>query len=183
MVKESARGSILDAAERVVRERGASHVTLDAVAEAAGLSKGGVLYHFQTKEAMLVALVQRLVDTFRSVYSDAQARMGDDPARSLEAFVEAVFGMDESLGHASCALLPALATNPELLEPLRSFYRNHFSQLNNTPVGWDQAAVVTLALDGMWLLEMLGISPLTDKDERRIQKLLTHMATAPIARC
>ena len=35
--------------------RAASHVTLDAVAEAAGLRKGGVLYHFQTREAMLVA--------------------------------------------------------------------------------------------------------------------------------
>lgn len=41
--------------------------------------------------------------------------------------------------------------------------------------------MVTLALDGMWLLEMLGISPLDDKDERRIQKLLTRLAAAPIA--
>ena len=59
--------------------RAASHVTLDAVAEAAGLRKGGVLYHFQTREAMLVALVQRMVDTFSDVYADAQARMDDDP--------------------------------------------------------------------------------------------------------
>ena len=51
----SARERILEAAERVITEVGAAHLTLDAVAQAAGVSKGGLLYHFPSKESLLVA--------------------------------------------------------------------------------------------------------------------------------
>ena len=177
MVRESARDSILDAAEAIVRERGAAHVTLDAVAERAGLSKGGVLYHFQTKEALLTALVERMTQAFRDLYVEAHGRMGGDASRILEAYLEAVTTAEEKLGQTSCALIPALAANPELLEPIRQFYQHHYAQLPNTPVGYEQAAVVTLALDGMWLLEMLGVSPLQPKDEKRIANFLAKLAT------
>ena len=41
-----ARERILEAAERVVGDVGAARMTLDGVAQAAGVSKGGLLYHF-----------------------------------------------------------------------------------------------------------------------------------------
>src|SRR5690242_2095382 len=44
-----ARDRILEAAERVVAEIGAARLTLDVVAQAAGVSKGGLLYHFPSK--------------------------------------------------------------------------------------------------------------------------------------
>ena len=46
-----ARDRILEAAERVVAEVGAARLTLDVVAQAAGVSKGGLLYHFPSKRA------------------------------------------------------------------------------------------------------------------------------------
>src|SRR5690349_19054927 len=51
---------ILTAAETVVLERGVSALTLDAVAEAAGLSKGGLIYHFESKEALIRAMIARI---------------------------------------------------------------------------------------------------------------------------
>lgn len=57
--RPSQRESVLDAAEAVVLADGAAHLTLDAVAERAGLSKGGLLYHFPTKELLLQAMVDR----------------------------------------------------------------------------------------------------------------------------
>ena len=50
--------TIIDAAEVVVAEVGAAHMTLDAVAGKAGISKGGLLYHFPTKEALLEAMIK-----------------------------------------------------------------------------------------------------------------------------
>ena len=50
---------LLDAAERLVSEVGAGHLTLEAVARAAGVSKGGLLYHFPSKEALLQAMIDR----------------------------------------------------------------------------------------------------------------------------
>lgn len=181
MVRDSARDSILDAAQAVVLERGAGHVTLEAVAERAGLSKGGVLYHFQNKDAMLSALVDRMVRMFQSVVAEKRKALGDDPERTLEAHVEAVFSMgDQTMNDAACAMLPALATNPVLLEPLRSFYRDHYGELSNSTVGPYQSAVVSLALDGLWLMEMLQISPLTDDDEAKIKLMLLRLASKPL---
>ena len=51
---------ILTAAEQVVLERGVPALTLDAVAEAAGLSKGGLIYHFESKEALIRAMIARI---------------------------------------------------------------------------------------------------------------------------
>src|ERR1700692_1829110 len=48
--KEIDRDRILDAAERVILESGGRNFTLDAVAERAGISKGGLVYSFPTKD-------------------------------------------------------------------------------------------------------------------------------------
>lgn len=179
MARETSRETILDSAQAVVLERGASHATLEAVAERAGLSKGGVLYHFQTKDALLAALVDRMVAQFTTEVQTQSRRLGGDRSRALEAYVEAVFAMGEQMSDAASALLLALSSNPALLEPLRVLYREHHRDLLRARVGREQAAVVSLALDGLWLLEMFQISPLSPEDETRIKSLLLRMAAEP----
>ncbi|MDQ4025132.1 MAG: TetR/AcrR family transcriptional regulator [Actinomycetota bacterium] len=56
----SARDRVLDAYETLLIEHGGAAVTLDAVAAAAGVSKGGLLYHFASKEALAAGLLDRL---------------------------------------------------------------------------------------------------------------------------
>ncbi|MFM7780846.1 MAG: helix-turn-helix domain-containing protein, partial [Alphaproteobacteria bacterium] len=51
---------ILDAAENLIIARGVGAMTLEAVAREARVSKGGLLYHFASKEALLEALLGRL---------------------------------------------------------------------------------------------------------------------------
>ncbi len=179
MARETSRETILDSAQAVVLDRGASHAPLAAVAERAGLSKGGVLYHFQTKDALLAALVDRMVAQFTTEVQTQSRRLGGDRSRALEAYVEAVFAMGEQMSDAASALLLALSSNPALLEPLRVLYREHHRDLLRARVGREQAAVVSLALDGLWLLEMFQISPLSPEDETRIKSLLLRMAAEP----
>ena len=59
------RAKLLDAAAAVVRRDGAQALTLDAVAAEAGVSKGGLLYHFKSKRELLDALVERWLDEFQ----------------------------------------------------------------------------------------------------------------------
>ena len=56
----SARDRILDNFEDILIKEGERAATMDAVAAAAGVSKGGLLYHFPSKEAMVDALCERL---------------------------------------------------------------------------------------------------------------------------
>ena len=56
----SARDRILDSFEDILIKEGERAATMDAVAADAGVSKGGLLYHFRSKEAMVEALCERL---------------------------------------------------------------------------------------------------------------------------
>jgi AcrR family transcriptional regulator len=56
----SARDRVLDAYESLLIDAGPAAATLDAVAAAAGVSKGGLLYHFASKDALAAGLLTRL---------------------------------------------------------------------------------------------------------------------------
>ncbi|MDQ1110666.1 AcrR family transcriptional regulator [Microbacterium testaceum] len=55
-----AREAVLDAFSRILVDEGERAATMDATARAAGVSKGGLLYHFSSKSALEAALVERL---------------------------------------------------------------------------------------------------------------------------
>jgi AcrR family transcriptional regulator len=57
----SSRDRILDAYEDVLAVEGERYATLDAVAAKAGVSKGGLLYHFPSKDRLADALCDRLL--------------------------------------------------------------------------------------------------------------------------
>ena len=56
------RDRILDAAEELICARGVGSLTLDAVAHLADVSKGGLLYHFRSKDCLISGLQQRLAE-------------------------------------------------------------------------------------------------------------------------
>ena len=54
---DPSRETLFRAALRVALEQGFGHVTLALVAERAGVSKGGLLYHFPTKRKLIEAML------------------------------------------------------------------------------------------------------------------------------
>jgi len=63
----NARDSILAAAAQLISREGARRLTLNAVAAEARLSKGGLLYHFSSKDDLIRGLVETLVAQFDAV--------------------------------------------------------------------------------------------------------------------
>lgn len=55
-----ARESVLDAFEAILIDEGERAATMDATARAAGVSKGGLLYHFGSKDALESGVIDRL---------------------------------------------------------------------------------------------------------------------------
>ena len=76
---------ILAAAARVVWRDSVRRLTLEAVAREAQLSKGGVLYHFATKEALIQAMLARLLQSYER---DLEGPQQDaEPGRWTRAYV------------------------------------------------------------------------------------------------
>src|SRR5262245_38168897 len=77
--------ALLDAAEAVVARDGIARLTLDAVAAEVGMSKGGVLHHFPTKDALVEAMVVRCAESWRTTYTHAYELMPPGPGRMARA--------------------------------------------------------------------------------------------------
>lgn len=78
--RSSARERILDAYQACLNDLGERAATLDAVAAAAGVSKGGLIYHFASKEALAAGLVERL------------ERLGRDDVEAMGSTAESAVG-------------------------------------------------------------------------------------------
>jgi AcrR family transcriptional regulator len=74
---------ILDAAEELVCTRGIAGFTLDGVAQEAGVSKGGLLYHFRSKDSLISGMQRRMAS--RMAETLRKAKTGSEPV--LHAFV------------------------------------------------------------------------------------------------
>jgi len=174
--KTSSRDAILDAAEAVVREAGAAHLTLDAVADRAGVSKGGLLYNFRSKDALVEGMIARCLDRFEADRQAGEDRQRPGAARRLGAYVEASVNRAGPPQQVNAALLAAGANNPKLLDPLREFNRAWFAELARRKQGFARAIAVVLATHGLWLLETLQLSPLTASQRRQVVDELLALA-------
>lgn len=97
------RERLFHAALSVALERGFGHVTMDAVARCAGVSKGGLLYHFPSKTHLIRALLARYA-----------GEASGDAAQPLPAGHGACGGIDPQ----AVAVLIAAAEKPSLLDPI-----------------------------------------------------------------
>lgn len=184
MSKRDTRGEILQAAGRVVLSQGVGALTLEAVAAAAGISKGGLLYHFATKEDLLSGMVDRLIEMTEERIKRAMARDAG-PGRWTRAYLAAC-AVDPSgqdpLDRLATALLAAGATDPGLLDRLRR-HEAAWNELSRAD-GLDPttASIVRLAADGLWMNDLFGIEVLSAKERRAVLKRLGDMTRSEMTR-
>lgn len=159
------RERILAAAEDVVVTDGVACLTLEKAAARAGISKGGVLYHFRTKEALVAAMVDRLAGRFDEGIRAHRARH-PEPGAFARAYVEECLA--ESLTdderreeRVGAALVAAIASQPDLLGPLREAFAGWQAELERDAADPVLATVARFAADGLWLSELFGIDALT----------------------
>ncbi len=173
--RASSRDLIVDAAQAVVFEVGA-HMTLDAVAAKAGVSKGGLLYHFPTKKALLRAMLDRRVQRLKEARQLKRVQLPEGPAREITAYVLSLLDRDRKTERISAGLLASAAYDLKLLEPLRKDYRTLVTELAPSGLRFEQAAVIVLAAHGLRFLEILSLSPLKGKQRERVIEEMLRLA-------
>ncbi|MEV0049012.1 TetR/AcrR family transcriptional regulator [Saccharopolyspora shandongensis] len=146
---EDTRRLLLEAAARVISRQGVG-ATLDAIARHAGVSKGGLVYHFASKQALLVALAQEQIDAFRDAVLAQITGPEGTPGRLTRAYVRASLaplGGDEALERLS--LIAQLLAVPEVLDIVREDERRWQSDIDADGVPTATQRVVLAAADGI----------------------------------
>lgn len=89
--RETRRLQLIEATIDSLARRGYSETTMANVADGAGLSRGIVNFHFESKDKLLVATLQHMADEYAAHWRGAIENAGSDPARRLRALVAADF--------------------------------------------------------------------------------------------
>lgn len=80
---ESTHAALLDAAERVFQEKGVAASTLNDIAQAAGMTRGAIYWHFKDKSELVHAMCERATLPMEAMFNEITAVAGDDPLGSI----------------------------------------------------------------------------------------------------
>lgn len=143
------------AAELIVRD-GYESLTLDKVAKQAGVSKGGLQYHFASKAVLLRALCDSMKEVFETIFNEALAQEPEGPRRVTRAYIRVCFAeVDPLITKAMFILtlaLPDFAREQgEWLHSLCEIDARCAPEL--API----LQLYRFAADGLWIAETSGV--------------------------
>lgn len=186
MVKDATLpNALLDAAETVVARQGIASLTLDAVASEAGISKGGLLHHFPSKDRLVEAMVMRSADGWRACFTEALERTPEGPGRMARALVDHCLSdaatWTQELRRSSSTCFAALAQNPALIEPMRTVYAELHHRIADDGLPPGVGETVAAAIDGLWLYWVLGLAELDQALMGRVRGALEMLLKQSLA--
>ncbi|MBD0413925.1 TetR/AcrR family transcriptional regulator [Oryzicola mucosus] len=148
------REGLLEMAEQIVRNDGASGLTIDALAKAAGISKGGVQYSFSSKDDLVRALIERWTRQFDALLGEIDSV---PPADLIRNYIKVMRSSQAALNAKMAGLMIAYIQNPQNVAETRQWYRAMFERLGGGASDAKAARVALLAVEGLFLLRIAGI--------------------------
>lgn len=176
--RASSRERLLDAAQQLVAEHGVQQLTIDGVAAAAGVTKGGLIYHFKTRDDLLAALLERMVGQYDLRGRTQQARgAAPSPRALLQALTNATFKMADDDKKLLSRLLAAASTHQHLMDPARSLFADVYDELAGSGEHAGLALLLAAALDGVTLLELLDLHHFSKTQGAAMRRALKRLTS------
>lgn len=171
-----AKAKILDAAREIVAREGAGALTFDELARVSGVTRGGITYHFPTKDALLQGLLDHDMQQWKD--SEAACTPSDLPCPrqcELIGFIRSHTSQDEGRRRFVAGMLSAAVHQPELLDRCREEVGQRFLQAH-----WDEAElrahVLRLAALGLFWDDIFQFQSMPPAVRRRFTDLLEQLA-------
>ncbi|NBE79876.1 TetR/AcrR family transcriptional regulator [Micromonospora rubida] len=173
------RRALLDAAGEAIRTRGVN-ATLDDIARQAGVSKGGLIYHFASKDELILELARDLLAAYRADIESRLDPADHEPGRLTRAYVRAWLAPaeDEITTRRTIALVAQLTTIPAVAELVDADTQQLIAELRADGLPIDVMTVVTAAADGMSSAPLWGGAG-RDAEFRRLERRLITLTRHP----
>ncbi|KQU73136.1 hypothetical protein ASC75_05635 [Aminobacter sp. DSM 101952] len=159
------QSDILDAAELVVVREGAAHLTLDAVATAAGIGKASVVYDYKSKRELINAVIRRRVENEEQRVQAVTAGLGPVASPAINGLIAAAAERPRDHARAVAVnLVSALAQDAEARGIIEAVYTRTIASVTETAENPRGAILAFLALEGLKRLEMHNLHPWSDAE-------------------
>ena len=122
---QATKTKLMDIAERLILNRGFSAMSIDEVIKEAGITKGGFFYHFDSKNSLVCALMQRYREKESFIFSDLFKRaeeLTSDPLQQMLVFVKLFAEMmaDMEILHPGCVVASMTYESQQVNEQVRN---------------------------------------------------------------
>lgn len=177
---EAVRRALLESAATLAAEQGLAAVSIQAVADLAGVTKGGLFHHFSNKDALIDGMLMHLLDLMDAAI---EARMQRDPqpfGSFTRAYVDSVLleGSD-GMPQEWSALVAAIAHEARLLDLWFEWLQARLERHHDTD-GTPLHEIVRLAADGAWLSSGLEQHDATSTKMAHLRDRLHNLTRAGI---
>lgn len=178
-MRQSSKTAILDAALAVVSVPDGADITLDAVARQAGLTKPGLMYHFPTREALLLAIIEHAAGRMEAAMHDELRAWGvtfetASAAQRVGAYAKVTATGD--ISRAEYAIFTEAAYRPALTEPWTTRMAAWFALPDDLPAAERaRLTVARLAADGLWGAAATGVFPPAPRDHDAVLALIQNL--------
>lgn len=166
---EITRRRAIEAAFAILARDGVKGLTFDSLAQETGISKGGLMHQFRTKNAVLKALLDFQRQDFDRIARNHLAGEGaaqTEKSLSMEiAMYRAAANQPNSVARA---ILAAVVENPELLTESREADPARMKRLQDEAADPELALLRYFAASGIAFNYLLGISPLSKAARERL---------------
>jgi AcrR family transcriptional regulator len=172
---ETVRRALLDCAARISLEQGLPAVTLQAVANAAHVTKGGLLHHFPSKQALVQAVFHDLLEQLDAEIEQLIAADAEPHGRFTRAYIRAFAQADGERASEQWNALPLSSlTDPDMKAMWSAWYAERLARHAETDDG-TSLALARYAADGLWLAGLLDYSGGPDESREALIEGLIAM--------
>lgn len=174
---DAVRRSLLDQAARHAAEDGLGAITLQSVADAAHVTKGGLLHHFPSKQALIEAVFEDLLETLDG---EIDRLMGADASAHgsfTRAYIAAFFAVAREGDASPWAALSVSCMTDAKLRARWSQWMNERLQRHEATDSDPHLAVARYAADGIWLANLTEITGLPSGELDRLHDQLKTMTS------
>ncbi|MCC8164596.1 MAG: TetR/AcrR family transcriptional regulator [Planctomycetes bacterium] len=169
MARKDLRLAGIVAAEKIVATQGIGAATYENVAREAGMSKGGLLHHFPTKQELILATFDNYVDVMRQRREEIAASLPEGRNSLARAMVLTTFEYLDSPQHAINAGIGMLV-HPDYRARLSRIKHDTLNALTDCGVRPELASAIVCALDGIWLNRGIVPKVMTDEIEQQVRR-------------
>jgi AcrR family transcriptional regulator len=153
---ELVRRALIDQAARLAVEGGLTAVTIQAVSDAAGVTKGGCMHHFPHKQALIDAVFEHLLAAFGAELDGLMAADPEPVGAFTRAYIQATLDIDWEGAHSPQGPLSVLLMGDAHLRGMWAPWFQARMARHQESDGSLSLALVRLAVDGVWLADLVG---------------------------
>lgn len=148
-------------------------MTIDSVAAEAGMSKAGVVHHFPSKEALMVGLVDRVLDIWEGELTAAVEEVSD-PIERLRAYVD--LGVLSDFDGGDLALLADVKLRDTLTAQWQERLRPWFGEeAPGTTAQKASLQAARLIADGAWTGQAIGFLTMTGEEKALVRSIAQRL--------